>query len=118
MGFEYWIVDPIKSENYGLESLEIAKVIGYDEGMAFANRVVGVSHWARGNGDLAFKFLFHAESLYQQLKDTLGIANCLLNIGMVYTDQQNFETAHQHYQNALNLFQELKEGLQNSNYLY
>ncbi|MEM6700255.1 MAG: hypothetical protein AAF599_17760, partial [Bacteroidota bacterium] len=42
LGYLYWIIEPSKSEEYGLEALEIAKILPYPKGQAFANRVIGV----------------------------------------------------------------------------
>ncbi len=109
IGYEYWIIDPNKSEQYGNQALELAKLLQYKKGEAFANRVVGVAHWARGNFDLAFKFLFDATDLYQQLNDKLGIANTILNTGMVYNDQSNYRQAENSYKEALLIFQEINE---------
>ena len=57
LGYEYWIVAPAKSETYAQQALEIAKILPYDKGLAYANRVIGVAHWVRGNPELAFRYL-------------------------------------------------------------
>ncbi|MFK7926091.1 MAG: tetratricopeptide repeat protein [Bacteroidia bacterium] len=108
LGYEYWIVDPRKSEEYGEEALEIAKILPYESGKAFANRVIGVSHWVRGNLDLAFSFLIDASDLYQEIGDSLGLANSMLNLGMAYADQQNQSVAAKKYQDALAIFSALE----------
>ena len=107
LGYEYWIIDPNLSEQYGVQALEIARVLPYPKGVAFANRVIGVSHWARGNTDLAFKFLLEAENQYLALNDSLGVANSQLNMGMVYADQQNYNMAKIKYEQALVLFKKV-----------
>ncbi len=109
LGYEFWIIDPAKSEEYGSEALEIARVLSYEEGKAFALRVIGVAHWVRGNADLAFKFLLQAEEIYESLADSLGLANSRLNLGMVYADQHNSASASQKYRQALAIFTALGE---------
>lgn len=104
LGYEYWILNPNLSIKHGSQALEIAKVIHYSEGEAYANRVIGVAHWAQGNLDLSFKYLIVARKGYQRLEDSLGIANSSLNLGMSYADQQNYELAEQNYQDALGIF--------------
>ena len=94
---------------YGSEALEIAKILPYEKGKAFANRVIGVAHWARGNIDLSFKFLLEAEELYNTIKDSLGLGNSVLNLGMAYADQLNFESASQKYEQALSIFKNLNQ---------
>ncbi|MEO0732755.1 MAG: tetratricopeptide repeat protein [Bacteroidota bacterium] len=107
LGYEYWITDPAQSIKYGTEALEIAKILEYDSGRAFANRVVGVAHWAQGNLDLAFRFLIAARKAYQALQDSLGIANSSLNLGMAYVDQGNTDLASRNYEDALVIFRRL-----------
>ena len=107
LGYEYWIIEPNQSERYGLEALEIAEHISYSEGTAFANRVIGVAHWARGNLELAFRYLLAAESAYRELGDQSGLANSRLNLGLAYTDQRNFDMARQKIHEALASFREL-----------
>ncbi len=109
LGYEYWIIDPLKSEAYGIEGLELAKVLLYEKGTAFAKRVIGVSHWVRGNLDLSFKYLLEAEALYRNINDSLGLANSYLNLGMAYADQMNFNSASHKYQQALDLFEQLQQ---------
>lgn len=107
LGFEYWIIDPNQSERYGLQSIELSRILPYKKGEAMANRVVGVSHWVRGSYKLAFRYLFIANSLYNELDDSLGIANTLLNLGMVYQDQTDFKKAEEHYKKAISIFSNL-----------
>lgn len=107
LGFEYWIINPTKSERYGLQSIELSKMLQFTQGEAMGNRVVGVAHWTRGNYELAFRFLFASNLLYESLSDSLGIANTLLNLGMVYQDQRDYPKAESHYKRAIALFSNL-----------
>ncbi|MEM7575636.1 MAG: tetratricopeptide repeat protein [Bacteroidota bacterium] len=107
LGYEYWIIEPNQSERYGLEALEIAQASAYPAGNAFANRVIGVAHWARGNLELAFRYLLDAEADYRELNDQSGLANSRLNLGLAYTDQRNFDMAHQKIHQALQSFRQL-----------
>ncbi len=109
LGYEYWIIAPAKSELYAAQALEIAKILPYDKGIAYANRVIGVAHWVRGNPDLAFRFLLDAERLYRNINDSLGLANSTLNLGMVYADQYNLQAALNKYNQALRLFTTLNK---------
>lgn len=104
LGYEYWISNPALSIDYGKQALEIANVLPYPEGIAYANRVIGVAHWARGNLDLSFSYLISARRAYQELQDSLGLANSSLNLGMAYADQRNFDLAARNYEDALAIF--------------
>ncbi len=107
LGFRYWIVDPSQSITMGEEALKLAEQANYAEGRAFAQRVVGVGHWARGNKDLAYHLLLDAREGYVSLGDSLGLANTELNIGMVYADQKEYDLAARSYQSALASFRRL-----------
>ncbi len=107
LGFRYWIVDPSQSITMGQQALKLAEQANYAEGRAFAQRVVGVGHWARGNKDLAYRSLLDARESYVSLGDSLGLANTELNIGMVYADQREYDLAARSYQSALASFRRL-----------
>ena len=107
LGFEYWIIDPSESEKFGTQAFELSKILDFKKGKAFAERVVGVSHWARGNYDPALGHLLAANELYKELENSLGVANTQLNIGMVYADQKDYETALNYYSQSISGFEKL-----------
>ena len=104
LGYEYWISDPTASIKHGSQALEIAKILPYEVGTAYANRVIGVAHWAQGNLDLSFRYLISARKAYQALEDSMGLANSSLNLGMAYAAQRNFDLATRNYEDALGIF--------------
>ena len=108
LGFEYWIVNPIQSTIYGQEARALASVLDYKKGLAFSNRVIGVANWARGSYDDGLSYLFEGLEQYRQLEDTLGEANCLMNVGLIYADRFDYDRALSFYFQALQLFETLK----------
>ncbi|MFK7935041.1 MAG: tetratricopeptide repeat protein [Saprospiraceae bacterium] len=109
IGYEYWIIDPNQSVEYGQQGLAIAAQMSDNQGIAFANRVIGVAHWTQANYDLAYEYLYAAQRYYEQLADSLGFANTLLNIGMVNQAQKDYPAAEGRYENALRIFQTLQQ---------
>lgn len=105
LGFEYWIVNPIQSIIYGQQAKALAGVIEDDRGLAFANRVIGVANWAKGSYDDGLTYLFDGLELYRSLQDTLGEANCKMNIGLIYADRFDDDKALEFYFDALRLFE-------------
>ncbi|MEK6477507.1 tetratricopeptide repeat protein [Catalinimonas sp. 4WD22] len=103
----YWISCPDSSEVYGMQALDLSTALQYPEGMAYANRVVGVSHWARGNHDSGLKYVLDALTLYQSLNDTLGIANATMNLALVYRDQEDYDNAFPRFFLAYDVFKKL-----------
>ena len=108
LGYEYWIVNPIQSIIYGQQAKALAEVLEYDPGKALSNRVIGVAHWARGSYDQGLEYLLEGLNQYRTLSDTLGEANCLMNIGLIYSDRSDNELALKYYFDALRLFEEVK----------
>jgi tetratricopeptide (TPR) repeat protein/DNA-binding CsgD family transcriptional regulator len=108
-GYSYWVVDPGKSERYGQEALALAEKVNFKNGAAMANRVIGVSHWARGNFYLALVHLFKSHKQYAALHDLLGEGNTTLNIGLVYSDQMDYKEALSYFFRAQKIFETLKK---------
>lgn len=107
IGFVYWTIDASRSATFGNEALVLAEQLEYSKGMAMANRVIGVSHWSRGNYLQALTFLLRSREIYTALSNRLGEANATMNIGMVYADQADHQRALEHYFEALKIFQSL-----------
>ncbi|HAP59324.1 MAG TPA: hypothetical protein DCR93_07405 [Cytophagales bacterium] len=107
LGFEYWTVSASQAEEYGRTALEVADSIEYAEGAAFAYRVMGVAHWARGSYSQGLSLLFEGRDRYLALADTLGMANCTMNIALIYTDQRDYARALDYLAHALEAFEAL-----------
>jgi tetratricopeptide (TPR) repeat protein/DNA-binding CsgD family transcriptional regulator len=107
IGFEYWTIDPLQSEKYGLEAFRLSENLAYTQGMAMAHRVVGVSYWSRGDYFKALTHLYSSQKLYKTINDLLGEANSTMNIGLVYADQKDSGRALENFQYAIQLFERL-----------
>jgi tetratricopeptide (TPR) repeat protein len=107
LGFEHWTVDGAQAERYGNQALKLSKQSGYKLGEAMASRVMGVSHWARGNLIEALPLVLKGRDLYKSIGNTLGEGNCTMNIGMVYDEQQDKKKALDYYFAAVALFKKL-----------
>lgn len=107
LGYEYWIVDPVKSDELGNQALTLSQRLDYKKGEAFANRVIGVAHWTRGNYELGLIALLRSLNLYKELGDRLGEANCNLNVGLIYSDQTNYNRALDYFMEATSIFESL-----------
>ncbi len=101
LGFQHWLINPAKAEQYGQEALQLATTLEYVRGIAYANDVIGVAHWTQGNYTTALDYLIEALTSYQKIDRPLGAANTMLNIGLIHYEQQDYELALQFYQEAL-----------------
>ena len=104
IGYEYWIVDANESVHFGTKALQLSKKLKYKKGIAKANRVIGVAHWAQGNLTLALQYLNDSHKAYQKINDKTGLANTRLNMGMVYADLKEYKKALNYYEQAINEF--------------
>ncbi|MEO1033411.1 MAG: tetratricopeptide repeat protein [Bacteroidota bacterium] len=104
IGYSYWIVDSNESLNYGSEALALSDSLNYTHGKARANRVLGVAYWSRGNYLEAFKALNLALKYYKQIDSLEEVANCTLNLGMVYAALKDEKRALELYQDAIDQF--------------
>jgi tetratricopeptide (TPR) repeat protein/DNA-binding CsgD family transcriptional regulator len=109
LGYSYWITNPLQSEMYGNEAIALADSLNYLNGRAFARRVVGVSHWARGHYATALTYLFDGLADYQKLNDNGGIGSIFNNIGLVYQDQRSYELALQYFEHALEKYRSVSD---------
>ena len=109
IGLEYWIVDPNESIIYGNKALAISEKLDYPHGTAAANRILGVAHWTQGNLVQAIRYLNTAENQFIALQDEEGIANTLLNSGMVYADLKEYEKALKLYEKSIEKFTALNK---------
>ncbi len=107
LGFEYWTVDPAQSEDFGNAASALAMALKDTAQWAMAHRVIGVSHWSRGNMFQALTHLFKSHELYKQIGDKSGEASAAMNIGLVYTDQKDYQLALKHFIDAKNLFEQI-----------
>jgi len=89
----YWNKNPIITELFSSEALEISQKIDYKVGIAKSYRVLGVSQWAMGNYEKAMDAHFKSLELYIQLGDSSGIAASNVNIAGVFTEQENWKEA-------------------------
>lgn len=104
LGYEYWIVNPVQSIIYGQQAKVLAEILNDSSGLAFANRVIGVAHWARGSYDHGLRFLLDGLTIYESRGDTLGMGNCLMNVGLIYADRMDYDAATKYYFEALKMF--------------
>ena len=107
LGFEYWTVSPSHAMEFGYTALNLAQEMEYASGEAFAYRVIGVAQWVLGRYGPALENLLLSRNHYRNLQDTLGIANCTMNIGLVYSDQHIHDRALGYFREALAAFRTL-----------
>ena len=107
LGYRYWIVDSNESIKYGGEALQLAQNLDYPNGVAMAQRVLGVAYWTLGKLKLSLENLTAAQSIYVSIGDNEGAANSLMNTGMVYADIADYDKALAIYHRSIEQFTKL-----------
>ncbi|MGB5982140.1 MAG: tetratricopeptide repeat protein [Nonlabens sp.] len=107
LGYSFWIIDPDKSIEYGMDAISISSGISYKAGFARANRIVGVAFWSQGNWNKALQYLNRSQIAYENFNDMRGVANTTLNIGMVYADLSENDKAIKFFEDAIEGFEKL-----------
>lgn len=108
IGYKYWIIDANESIQYGEKALQLSEQLSYNQGLAKANRIIGVAYWSQGFQNKALTYLKISHQYYNTIQDKVGIANTRLNLGMVYADLKNYKKALQYYESAIDEFTALE----------
>lgn len=91
------------------EALEIAEKIGYEEGLARANKAIGVDYYFLGNYSNALMHWKEAKTAFEKINDSSGLANILSNMGAVYYSQAKHTEAMALYLQSLKIAEELND---------
>ena len=85
----------------GNQLIEILKKLKFSSILASVHSSMGCIFINQKEYDKAFKYLKTALSLYEKTSDPIGKANCLINIGNIYLDQNKNDLALKFYKNAV-----------------
>jgi len=98
--------DPLKTEKYASEALELALKLGLERERGISLRMLGVSHWARSNYIEAITFYNKSLEIFDEVDDRLGAAAVYNNIGVVYLEQGAMDQALEHFLLSLRIKEE------------
>ncbi len=109
LGWEYRNVAQHQALKYIAESIMLAESIDFQQGLAYALRTKASIHWNIGNYTVAAENALAGLTIFDNLKDSLGIANTYLILGNIYSRQGNKPFSYDYYQKALLIFEPLGE---------
>lgn len=94
-----------------LKSANTAKVLSekldYKQGAAKANKWLGVGNVAKGNSPEAVHFFMDALMVFQELQDSLQMADIYKNLANVYSDNGNDSEAMRYYSTAMRIYNKM-----------
>lgn len=113
ISFQYNSINPDLGIEYGKQSLELAKKLEWDFGIAKAYNSIGGNLFALGSLKEALEYFKKSLSINEDQNYKIGMANNYGNIGNIYYNLSNYSEALNYYQKALKLDskKEDKEGV-------
>ena len=106
---KYLYVYPDSTFYYAQMQYDYAKSKGLKKQMASALNSQGVSHYIKGENDLAVEFYNRSLKLQEEIGNTNGVASSYSNIAMIYSDQGNYAKAIDYNFKSLEVMERLKD---------
>ena len=103
--------DISQSLNYSKQARELAIELGYKNGLAYAQKNIGLAEYYQGNYKFVLEQWTQSLKTFESIQDTLGIANMVNNLGAVYYSQGSNEKAIDYYLRSLSISEKLKDPL-------
>lgn len=101
--------NPKEAEKYANEVLLLAKQDNLKKQEIDAQLYLSVVQQNYGNYSKSLEYLQNCYHMYEEIKDTLGIGNCYINIGNVHTYSKGYKYAAEYYLKALKIFVKKKD---------
>jgi len=92
-----------------LESLEISETIGYDQGIATANKILGSIYLLLGDYEIALEYLLTSLERNRQLENQPEVGSVMNMIASLHVLQENYDRAIEYYSQARSMMDELGE---------
>jgi tetratricopeptide (TPR) repeat protein len=102
------LTDPEQSIQQARRALVLANNIGYNNGMAESNRVIGIGYGYLGQLDTALNYYLIAINYYQRANNPDGQAKVNNNIGNLFKES-DYDKAIEYYTKALQIALKVKD---------
>jgi len=109
MSWELWVLDPFRAVKTSQESLELARTIGYERGIAYAKLYLSFMRYSREDVEKAMEFVLDSLHWFQNNGDKNGEALSYLGFGFLYWGLSDFERGFDSVFQARKLFEELND---------
>jgi len=108
LAFGSRLTDPDQTIKLATKALSLAKTLGYPEGMAEANRELGIGYYISNKPDSAITFYLTAKKIYEDNNNLKGVARILNNIGNLYRETDDLQSIH-FFNDALQIALKIKD---------
>ncbi|MDX1372321.1 MAG: tetratricopeptide repeat protein, partial [Nitrososphaeraceae archaeon] len=84
LSYNHFSTNPDTAIYFGEKAKSLAKKINYSNGLAYANKNIGLGHYVSGDYFSVLSYWEESLEAFQKANDKIGESNLLLNIGAVY----------------------------------
>lgn len=102
------LTNPAELINQANRALALATKINYPNGMAEANRILGIGYYYQNKQVEALKNYLIAQKIYQDANNQDGLAKVTNNIGNLYRES-DYDEAIMNYETALNIAKKVND---------
>jgi adenylate cyclase len=102
---------PERAMKYGEQARDLGLKIGYQKGVAYAHKNLGLTHYRESKYSEALIEWSEALAIFDSLNDKRGQANMLNNIGAIYADKGDFIQALDYYLKSLKFSEDLRDSV-------
>lgn len=103
ISFYYWSINPDEGIKYGLEDLALSTKLGWKNGIANANSVLGINYKYKSDYPKALEYFSKCEKIFEELGIKNNVAAALGNAASVYESMGNYPKALDNYFKALKM---------------
>ena len=96
---------------YGTEARDLAEKIGFQKGLGYAYKAIGIGYFNQSNYPEALIKYEQSLKIFEGIPFKTGIANMLSNIGVVYSNLGDDTKAIEHHLKALKVSEQIKDSL-------
>ena len=107
----------VGSKAYSEKAYELATQLDFKKGKAYSLKNIGLAAYYQGDYLEVLDYWTQSLETFEEIKDTLGIANLVNNLGAVYYSQGSNAKALDYYLRSLNISEKLKDPLRISSVL-
>jgi len=101
---ELTYVNPTEALNLAREAMALSEKIGYASGQGYALRNIAAVLSLSENYNIAAIYLQRAQGIFEQLGDSLGIANTFISLGHIFRFQESVKDEVDYHKKAYDFF--------------
>lgn len=94
---------------YARQAVDLADSLGYKKGQAYALKNIGLGQYYQGDFLAVLDSWTASLETFEEIKDTVGIANLVNNLGAVYYSQGSTSKALEYYLRSLSISEKIKD---------